>query len=152
MTATQSSSETVHIIGAGLAGSEAAWQVAEHGVPTFIDVKRVNVNHAAARVGHHDVPAGAVAGIPAGLEHRAQSREVALVDGKIEICMLARLLAEQGIDAPTPVDPDDDPRAVEHAAKRDDLAKFHVRRRRSGYFVGVAQASMTARASLRTSV
>ena len=32
MTGTKSPSETVHIVGAGLAGSEAAWQVAKSGV------------------------------------------------------------------------------------------------------------------------
>src|SRR5260370_38484397 len=32
MTGTKSSSESVHIVGAGLAGSEAAWQVAKSGV------------------------------------------------------------------------------------------------------------------------
>jgi methylenetetrahydrofolate--tRNA-(uracil-5-)-methyltransferase len=32
MTGTQAPSQTVHIVGAGLAGSEAAWQVAERGV------------------------------------------------------------------------------------------------------------------------
>lgn len=33
MTATKSASGTVHIVGAGLAGSEAAWQVASRGIP-----------------------------------------------------------------------------------------------------------------------
>ena len=40
MTATQSSSETVHIIGAGLAGSEAAWQVANAGVHAVLHEMR----------------------------------------------------------------------------------------------------------------
>src|SRR3977135_2696423 len=33
MTAIKSSSETVHVVGAGLAGSEAAWQVAQSRIP-----------------------------------------------------------------------------------------------------------------------
>jgi methylenetetrahydrofolate--tRNA-(uracil-5-)-methyltransferase len=40
MTGTKSSSETVHIIGAGLAGSEAAWQVAESGVRVILHEMR----------------------------------------------------------------------------------------------------------------
>ncbi len=40
MTGTKSSSETVHIIGAGLAGSEAAWQVASTGVPVVLHEMR----------------------------------------------------------------------------------------------------------------
>jgi methylenetetrahydrofolate--tRNA-(uracil-5-)-methyltransferase len=40
MTPTKSSSETVHIIGAGLAGSEAAWQVAEAGVAVVLHEMR----------------------------------------------------------------------------------------------------------------
>jgi methylenetetrahydrofolate--tRNA-(uracil-5-)-methyltransferase len=40
MTATASSSNPVHIIGAGLAGSEAAWQVAEAGVPVTLHEMR----------------------------------------------------------------------------------------------------------------
>ena len=40
MTGTKSSSETVHIVGAGLAGSEAAWQVARSGVPVVLHEMR----------------------------------------------------------------------------------------------------------------
>ena len=40
MTGTPSSTQTVHIIGAGLAGSEAAWQVAERGVDVILDEMR----------------------------------------------------------------------------------------------------------------
>jgi methylenetetrahydrofolate--tRNA-(uracil-5-)-methyltransferase len=40
MTGTKSSSETVHIIGAGLAGSEAAWQVATRGVRVILHEMR----------------------------------------------------------------------------------------------------------------
>jgi methylenetetrahydrofolate--tRNA-(uracil-5-)-methyltransferase len=40
MSATQFSSETVHIIGAGLAGSEAAWQVAKRGVRVILHEMR----------------------------------------------------------------------------------------------------------------
>jgi len=40
MTGTKSSSEPVHIIGAGLAGSEAAWQVARSGVPVVLHEMR----------------------------------------------------------------------------------------------------------------
>jgi methylenetetrahydrofolate--tRNA-(uracil-5-)-methyltransferase len=40
MTGTASSSNPVHIIGAGLAGSEAAWQVAEAGVPVTLHEMR----------------------------------------------------------------------------------------------------------------
>jgi methylenetetrahydrofolate--tRNA-(uracil-5-)-methyltransferase len=40
MTGTPSFSQTVHIIGAGLAGSEAAWQVAEHGVRVILHEMR----------------------------------------------------------------------------------------------------------------
>ena len=40
MSGTQSSSEIVHIIGAGLAGSEAAWQVAERGVRVILHEMR----------------------------------------------------------------------------------------------------------------
>jgi len=40
MTPTKSSSETVHIIGAGLAGSEAAWQVAEAGIAVVLHEMR----------------------------------------------------------------------------------------------------------------
>ena len=40
MTATQSPSEPVHIIGAGLAGSEAAWQVANSGVRVVLHEMR----------------------------------------------------------------------------------------------------------------
>jgi methylenetetrahydrofolate--tRNA-(uracil-5-)-methyltransferase len=40
MTGTPSSSEAVHIIGAGLAGSEAAWQVAQAGVPAILHEMR----------------------------------------------------------------------------------------------------------------
>src|SRR6202522_2377109 len=42
MTAIKSSSETVHIVGAGLAGSEAAWQVAESGIPVVLHEMRPN--------------------------------------------------------------------------------------------------------------
>jgi methylenetetrahydrofolate--tRNA-(uracil-5-)-methyltransferase len=40
MTGTASSSNPVHIIGAGLAGSEAAWQIAEAGVPVALHEMR----------------------------------------------------------------------------------------------------------------
>jgi methylenetetrahydrofolate--tRNA-(uracil-5-)-methyltransferase len=40
MTAIKSSSETVHVIGAGLAGSEAAWQVAQSGIPVTLHEMR----------------------------------------------------------------------------------------------------------------
>jgi len=40
MTGTASSSHPVHIIGAGLAGSEAAWQIAEAGVPVILHEMR----------------------------------------------------------------------------------------------------------------
>src|SRR5215831_7609427 len=40
MTGIKSSSETIHIIGAGLAGSEAAWQVAERGVRAILHEMR----------------------------------------------------------------------------------------------------------------
>jgi methylenetetrahydrofolate--tRNA-(uracil-5-)-methyltransferase len=42
MTSTKSPSEAVHIVGAGLAGSEAAWQVAEAGVPVVLHEMRPN--------------------------------------------------------------------------------------------------------------
>ena len=40
MTASKSPSETVHIVGAGLAGSEAAWQVANAGVRVVLHEMR----------------------------------------------------------------------------------------------------------------
>ena len=40
MTGTNSASEAIHIIGAGLAGSEAAWQVAERGVRVILHEMR----------------------------------------------------------------------------------------------------------------
>jgi methylenetetrahydrofolate--tRNA-(uracil-5-)-methyltransferase len=40
MTATKSSSEPVHVVGAGLAGSEAAWQVAKSGIPVVLHEMR----------------------------------------------------------------------------------------------------------------
>src|SRR5256885_12939424 len=40
MTGINSSSEPVHIIGAGLAGSEAAWQVARSGIPVTLHEMR----------------------------------------------------------------------------------------------------------------
>ena len=47
MTGTKSFSETVHIIGAGLAGSEAAWQVARSGIPvTMHEMRPVRMTEA----------------------------------------------------------------------------------------------------------
>ena len=40
MTGSKSSSEIVHVIGAGLAGSEAAWQVARSGIPVVVHEMR----------------------------------------------------------------------------------------------------------------
>src|ERR1700684_2913925 len=40
MTVIKSSSEAVHIVGAGLAGSEAAWQVAQSGIPVVLHEMR----------------------------------------------------------------------------------------------------------------
>src|ERR1700744_5577612 len=40
MTGSKSVSESVHVIGAGLAGSEAAWQLAEAGVPVVLHEMR----------------------------------------------------------------------------------------------------------------
>src|SRR4029453_7156373 len=40
MTGSQASSGSVHIVGAGLAGSEAAWQVARSGVPVILHEMR----------------------------------------------------------------------------------------------------------------
>src|SRR3981189_1273440 len=40
MTGTKSTSESVHIVGAGLAGSEAAWQVAKSGVRVILHEMR----------------------------------------------------------------------------------------------------------------
>ncbi|HEX2634276.1 MAG TPA: methylenetetrahydrofolate--tRNA-(uracil(54)-C(5))-methyltransferase (FADH(2)-oxidizing) TrmFO [Bradyrhizobium sp.] len=40
MTGSKSSSESVHVIGAGLAGSEAAWQVARSGIPVVVHEMR----------------------------------------------------------------------------------------------------------------
>src|ERR1700731_1800781 len=40
MTGSKSSSESVHIVGAGLAGSEAAWQIANAGIPVVLHEMR----------------------------------------------------------------------------------------------------------------
>src|ERR1700753_2330858 len=40
MTGTKSSTEPVHVIGAGLAGSEAAWQIAQAGIPVILHEMR----------------------------------------------------------------------------------------------------------------
>src|SRR4030081_1982202 len=40
MTAPKSPSDPVHIVGAGLAGSEAAWQVAKSGIPVVLHEMR----------------------------------------------------------------------------------------------------------------
>src|SRR3982074_3253700 len=40
MTGTKSTSDSVHIVGAGLAGSEAAWQVARSGVRVILHEMR----------------------------------------------------------------------------------------------------------------
>src|ERR1700730_1087764 len=40
MIAQKSSPETVHVIGAGLAGSEAAWQIANAGIPVVLHEMR----------------------------------------------------------------------------------------------------------------
>src|ERR1700755_898576 len=40
MTGTKSSTEPVHVIGAGLAGSEAAWQIAQTGIPVILHDSR----------------------------------------------------------------------------------------------------------------
>src|SRR6202048_1865794 len=40
MTGTKSHTESVHIVGAGLAGSEAAWQVAQSGIPVTLHEMR----------------------------------------------------------------------------------------------------------------
>ncbi len=40
MTGTQFPSEAVHIIGAGLAGSESAWQIAKSGIPVVLHEMR----------------------------------------------------------------------------------------------------------------
>src|ERR1700749_3263353 len=40
MTGIKTSSEPVHIVGAGLAGSEAAWQVARSGIPVVLHEMR----------------------------------------------------------------------------------------------------------------
>src|SRR5216684_2340354 len=40
MTAQKSATETVHVIGAGLAGSEAAWQIANAGIPVVLHEMR----------------------------------------------------------------------------------------------------------------
>src|SRR5712672_4597584 len=40
MTGTRTTSETVNIVGAGLAGSEAAWQVAKSGIPVILHEMR----------------------------------------------------------------------------------------------------------------
>src|SRR4051794_34656701 len=42
MTGTKSLTDTVHIVGAGLAGSEAAWQVARSGIPVVVHEMRPN--------------------------------------------------------------------------------------------------------------
>jgi len=42
MTGTQSISEPVHIVGAGLAGSEAAWQVVNAGIRVVLHEMRPN--------------------------------------------------------------------------------------------------------------
>jgi len=42
MTGNLSSAETVHIVGAGLAGSEAAWQVANSGIRVALHEMRPN--------------------------------------------------------------------------------------------------------------
>src|SRR6202171_4714898 len=42
MTGIKSTSQSVHIIGAGLAGSEAAWQVAKSGIPVVLHEMRPN--------------------------------------------------------------------------------------------------------------
>src|SRR5437762_13375780 len=40
MTGTRATSEPVHVVGAGLAGSEAAWQVAKSGIPVILHEMR----------------------------------------------------------------------------------------------------------------
>src|SRR5882672_7293226 len=40
MTGIKSTSQSVHIVGAGLAGSEAAWQVAKSGIPVILHEMR----------------------------------------------------------------------------------------------------------------
>src|SRR5260370_29052390 len=49
MTGTKSSSESVHIVGAGLAGSEAAWQVAKSGARVVLHEMRPDRMTAAHR-------------------------------------------------------------------------------------------------------
>ena len=44
-------SDTLHIIGGGMAGSEAAWQAAEAGVPVVIHEMRPTVGTFAHRTG-----------------------------------------------------------------------------------------------------
>ncbi|TWI37992.1 methylenetetrahydrofolate--tRNA-(uracil-5-)-methyltransferase [Paracoccus sulfuroxidans] len=51
MSGNDAMTETVHIIGAGLAGSEAAWQIAQAGVPVVLHEMRPNVATFAHRTG-----------------------------------------------------------------------------------------------------
>ena len=44
--------EKLHIIGGGMAGSEAAWQAAELGVPVVLHEMRPEVGTFAHRTGH----------------------------------------------------------------------------------------------------
>src|SRR6202040_3367915 len=51
MTGSKSSSESVHIVGAGLAGSEAAWQIARSGIPVVLHEMRAGRMTEAHRTG-----------------------------------------------------------------------------------------------------
>src|ERR1700761_41650 len=86
MTGTKSPSEPVHIIGAGLAGSEAAWQVAQAGIPVILHEMRPQRMTEAHRteglaelVGSNSFRSDDAANNAVGLLHAEMRRLVSLI-------------------------------------------------------------------------
>src|ERR671918_185234 len=99
----------------------------------------VQIDLLAPAVAHDEVPGSAV--VPwqfpkaAAFQDLDQKPEILLLHDDVQIGMSARLSPEQGVDAPTAIEPDLDPERLHLPTERCDISRCHLR------FHGGASAS-----------
>ena len=90
-----------------------------------VELDGMDVDLPTSRIEQHNasrqLPFRHLVAVPA--KHSAEQRHIRASDDEIEIVVLARLLAEQRVDAPTPVEPDLDP--IQPVEQPDDVLGAH---------------------------
>ena len=106
-------------------------RLTEDAVPTGVEHKAVQVDGPVRGVAQHRIPHAIFGPIKAPilqwLEGALKPRNVGEMDRKIQIAMGTRLLAQQRVNTPAPIDPKGKARTLKGVAKIDDCAELHHR-------------------------